>query len=130
MGGWELKNALKVVQDLENIEQGLTRKKAERALKRASEPMLSRMAETAPVRSNKLKPAIKAGRIQMKRGRASITLGVHGGAEAAKYAHLVEFGHGGPHPAPPHPFMRPAYDETVDESYGVLRQTLKEDLLE
>jgi HK97 gp10 family phage protein len=27
------------------------------------------------------------------------------------YAHLVEFGHGGPHPAPAHPFMRPAFDE-------------------
>jgi HK97 gp10 family phage protein len=26
----------------------------------------------------------------------------------AKIAHLVEFGHGGPHPAPPHPFLRPA----------------------
>jgi HK97 gp10 family phage protein len=26
----------------------------------------------------------------------------------APHAHLVEFGHGGPHPAPPHPFLRPA----------------------
>ena len=26
-------------------------------------------------------------------------------------AHLVEFGHGGPHPAPAHPFMRPSLDE-------------------
>lgn len=26
----------------------------------------------------------------------------------APHAALVEFGHGGPHPAPPHPFMRPA----------------------
>ena len=26
----------------------------------------------------------------------------------AKYGHLVEFGHGGPKPAPPHPFMIPA----------------------
>ena len=29
----------------------------------------------------------------------------------APHAHLVEFGHGGPHPAPPHPFIRPAWDE-------------------
>lgn len=29
----------------------------------------------------------------------------------APHAHLVEFGHGGPHPAPPHPFFRPAWDE-------------------
>ncbi len=29
----------------------------------------------------------------------------------APHGHLVEFGHGGPHPAPPHPFVRPAWDE-------------------
>jgi HK97 gp10 family phage protein len=28
-----------------------------------------------------------------------------------KVAHLIEFGHGGPHPAPPHPFARPSWDE-------------------
>lgn len=31
------------------------------------------------------------------------------------HAHLVEFGHGGPRPAPPHPFVRPAWDEIKDE---------------
>jgi len=33
----------------------------------------------------------------------------------APHAHLVEFGHGGPHPAPPHPFVRPAWDESREE---------------
>jgi len=28
----------------------------------------------------------------------------------APHAGLVEYGHGGPHPAPPHPFFRPAVD--------------------
>lgn len=28
----------------------------------------------------------------------------------APHAHLVEYGHGGPHPAPAHPFVRPAWD--------------------
>jgi len=28
----------------------------------------------------------------------------------APHAHLVEYGHGGPNPAPPHPFFRPAID--------------------
>ncbi len=31
--------------------------------------------------------------------------------DPALIAHLVERGHGGPHPAPPHPFARPAWDE-------------------
>ncbi len=33
----------------------------------------------------------------------------------APHAHLVEFGHGGPKPAPPHPFVRPAWDEMKDQ---------------
>jgi len=36
-------------------------------------------------------------------------------ARKAPHAHLVEFGHGGPHPAPPHPFLRPAWDSIKDE---------------
>lgn len=31
------------------------------------------------------------------------------------YAPFVEYGHGGPHPAPPHPFLRPAADGKADE---------------
>lgn len=31
------------------------------------------------------------------------------------HGHLVEHGHGGTHPAPPHPFVRPAWDETKDQ---------------
>lgn len=33
----------------------------------------------------------------------------------APHAHLVEYGHGGPHPAPPHPFVRPAWDGCKEE---------------
>lgn len=35
-------------------------------------------------------------------------------------AHLVEQGHAGPAPAPPHPFARPAYDETKNEMKGIV----------
>ena len=38
-----------------------------------------------------------------------------------KYAWLVEFGHGGKHPAPAHPFMRPAFESTK----GRIEQTIK-----
>lgn len=31
-------------------------------------------------------------------------------ARPTKYAHLIEYGHGGPHPAPPFPFMRPSVE--------------------
>jgi len=42
----------------------------------------------------------------------------------APHAHLVEFGHGGPHPAPPHPFVRPAWDEMKER----VKQDIKEGL--
>jgi HK97 gp10 family phage protein len=32
----------------------------------------------------------------------------------APHAGLVEYGHAGPHPAPPHPFFRPAVAECMD----------------
>ena len=31
-------------------------------------------------------------------------------ARIAPHFYLVEYGHAGPHPAPPHPFFRPAWD--------------------
>lgn len=33
----------------------------------------------------------------------------------APHAHLVEFGHGGPYPAPPHPIVSRTWDEMRDE---------------
>ena len=39
-------------------------------------------------------------------------------SEKAPHAHLVEFGHGGPSPAPEHPTMRPAFE---DEKPNLIR---------
>lgn len=33
----------------------------------------------------------------------------------APHAHLVEYGHGGPHPAPAHPFLRPAKERVFSQ---------------
>jgi HK97 gp10 family phage protein len=43
-----------------------------------------------------------------KRDDPSVIVGVD--RKKAPHAHLVEMGHGGPHPAPAHPFLRPAFD--------------------
>ena len=32
----------------------------------------------------------------------------------APHAFIVEFGHGGPHPAPPHAYLRPALENNID----------------
>lgn len=48
----------------------------------------------------------------------------------ANIAHLVEFGHAGPAPAPPHPFLRPAFDETKDAAMSIIRDELEKGLVE
>ena len=35
------------------------------------------------------------------------------------------YGHGGPGPAPSHPYIRPAYDVTEDEAYELIRNGLR-----
>jgi HK97 gp10 family phage protein len=44
----------------------------------------------------------------------------------APHAHLVEFGHAGPHPAPAHPFFRPAIAETFPRALENIKTDLKE----
>ena len=46
--------------------------------------------------------------------------------EDAYYATPVEYGHGGPAPAPAHPFIRPAYDTRADEAYQIIRDGLRD----
>ena len=60
------------------------------------------------------------------RGLRRISTGVFKGklASTAPHAHLVEFGHGGPAPAPPHPFVRPAFYARADEAFAIIREEL------
>jgi HK97 gp10 family phage protein len=56
--------------------------------------------------------------------------GIRQGKGKAPHAHLVEFGHGGPHPAPAHPFMRPAWDSSKREVLEGIEQGLKKNIEE
>ena len=70
--------------------------------------------------------SIKVGRAKKRKTGRSITIGVHHSAEGAYYANAVEWGHGGPAPAPAHPFVRPAYDTKADESYDIIQAGLRD----
>jgi len=41
---------------------------------------------------------------------------VKAGGKGARQAFLVEYGHGGKKPAPPHPFLRPALDKNLGDA--------------
>ena len=59
-----------------------------------------------------------------------ITIGVHrkDWHEEDYYPAYVEYGHGGPHPAPAHPYIRPAFDTRQDEAFGIIRSGLLDEL--
>ena len=50
-------------------------------------------------------------------GGMKVTVSTHA---PVKYAGPLEYGHGGPHPAPAHPYLRPAFDEKKDEAYAAI----------
>jgi len=103
-------------------------KAIKKALEAGAQPILSKIQANAPQGpTGRLKDAIKAGKVQKRGGSYFIKLGVIDG-KTAPHAHLVEHGHGGPHPAPPHPFLRPAFDEAKDEGYALMRDTLADEM--
>ena len=112
-------------QDFERMAQVAEPAQIRSALEEAAQPILEQMKQNASSnpspRSGKLRGALNTGNAA-KSGSASITIGVHrkdwSGDEY--YPAYVEFGHGGPRPAPAHPFVRPAIDAKADEAISVL----------
>ena len=85
--------------------------------------MIQNASNDPQPRSGKLRGALRIKKASGRRG-ARVTVGVHR-ADGAAYGVPVEFGHGDPHPAPPHPFVRPAFDARSEESYELLKEQLR-----
>ena len=105
-----------------------------RALQAGAMPIEEQMlhnASTDPkIISGDLHDSIRTGSVKKKRnGGKRITIGVHHSERGAYYANPVEAGHGGPAPAPAHPFVRPAFDTRVDEAYAIMKNILRDELL-
>jgi len=101
------------------------------AVRKASTPMLQDTRAKAPVRTGALKESLAVKVKTYKRGNNATVMAIIGpdskfvganGDTPAKYAHLVEFGT--EHSAA-HPFLRPAFDATKDESQRVYAASLK-----
>lgn len=72
-----------------------------------------------------LKYAIFAAR--GKRDLPSVIVGVD--RKRAPHAHLVEFGHGGPHPAPAHPYLRPAFAAVKRAAVAMAGKEIKDRII-
>ena len=102
-------------------------------LEAAAQPIHQQMKANASsnpkIITGVLHDSIAIGNVKKRRrGGKHITIGVHRKEHGAYYATPVEYGHGGPAPAPAHPFIRPAYDTRADESYDIIRQGLRDAL--
>ena len=99
-----------------------------KALRAGADPIKTQMLANASsdpkIITGALHGSIDVGAIKRK----SITVGVHHSAKGAYYANPVEFGHGGPAPAPAHPFVRPAFDAKQDEAYSRMAEVLEAQL--
>lgn len=108
---------------------------AKRILQAAAVPVHQQMQTNAShdpqIISGDLHDALKIGKVKKRRaGGQRITIGVHrkDWDNEDYYPAFVEYGHGGPAPAPMHPYIRPAYDARQDEAYGIIRDGLLDEL--
>lgn len=105
---------------------------AKRILEEAAVPIHQQMKANASrnpkIISGKLHGALNIGKVKRRRnGGKHITIGVHrkDWDGDAYYPAFTEYGHGGPGPAPAHPYIRPAYDTRQDEAYEIIREGLR-----
>ena len=108
---------------------------ARRILQAAAVPIDQQMKANASsdpkIISNKLHGAISTGKVKKhRRTGLRITIGVHrkDWDDEDYYPAYVEYGHGGPGPAPAHPYVRPAFDTRQDEAFGIIRGGLLNEL--
>jgi HK97 gp10 family phage protein len=104
-----------------------------RALEAGAVPIEQQMlhnASTDPaIITGDLHGSIRTGKVKKRSaGGKHITIGVKHSEKGAFYANAVEHGHGGPAPAPAHPFVRPAFDTRVDEAYTIMKNILRDAL--
>ena len=104
-----------------------------RALQEGAKPiedqMLHNAASNPQIITGALHGSIRTHNVRKSRsGGKYITIGVKHSEKGAYYANPVEHGHGGPAPAPAHPFVRPAFDVRKDEAYQIMKNILKGEL--
>ena len=104
----------------------------DRALQAGAAPieqqMLSNASSDPKIITGALHGSIHTDRVKQRRGGKQISIGVKHSEAGAYYANPVEYGHGGPAPAPAHPFVRPAFDARAEEAYGEIKRVLADEL--
>ena len=130
------------MQGFDDLENDLTNMAAalefgpgvDRALQAGAKPIEEQMlhnASTDPkIITGALHDSIHTGKVKRRRaGGKAITIGVQSRREGRVLRKSLEYGHGGPAPAPAHPFVRPAFDTRSEDAYDEIRRVLRDELL-
>lgn len=136
--GFDLANFDKLIYDLEDLASKVESGKSfDKALKAGAKPIEDQMKANASsdprIRTGNLHDAISTGPVKGSSAGKRITIGVHrkdwhGDQGDDYYPPYVEYGHGGPHPAPPHPYVRPAFDTRKEDAYDNMRDVLSNEI--
>ena len=100
---------------------------ADKAVRKGAEVVLEKEREQlAPGSGHPYATGDLAGKLTIRMGKGQARIGAFG-RHAAKGC-WIEFGHGGPRPAPAHPFMEPAWIGAQDEALEAIADAVKEAL--
>jgi HK97 gp10 family phage protein len=125
---------------LKRLIQELPKRVVKKGLRQAAtaggQPIVRAVKNAAPVDSGTLKKSIKKKiKTYSSSGNVIAVIGADRAASAiidnkkhvpANYIHLIEAGHGGPAPAPPHPFLTSAYQNTKATALQIATNKLRE----
>jgi len=123
-----------LIAKLNQLPVKLQKKHSRAAIAKAARRLVKAAKEKCPKRSGQLKKSLgfkprtyKSGVYAIVGPRSGFrTVDDNGRVhDPAKIAHLVEFGHGGPHAAEAHPFLRPAFDATVKSNTTLIADELR-----
>ena len=93
------------------------------------EQMLANASSDPKIITGALHGSIHTHKVKQSGGGKQITIGVKHSEAGAFYANPVEWGHGGPGPAPAHPFVRPAFDARAEDAYGEIKRVLTVEIM-
>jgi HK97 gp10 family phage protein len=109
-------------QKFENMVKAIGKEKLEPILLKKAKDMRTRIrANTPRGRTGNLRKGIIAKLLPRKENYPVVSMASIN-FKRAPHAGLVERGHGGPHPAPPHPFFHPVVEDNIDRIAREIKQ--------
>ncbi len=128
-----LEGDAELVRKLNALPVKLQKKHSRTALSKAARRLVRAAKTRIPKRTGALKKSLG---VKLKTYKSTVlaVIGPRSGFKTEvdgkthdpkRIAHLIEFGHGGPHAAEAHPFLRPAFDSTLKSNITLIADELR-----